>query len=102
MFFFKVIAIALLGALITMIVGRFRESFDPFRYRRIGFFTYQRPERSTERNKLSFYICCGIVYIIFGIMAIKSDYYVFRWYLGAFCSGSAVFFAKYLIEDYMK
>jgi hypothetical protein len=106
----KIIAMALLGALITMGVMYFRDSFDDSsdnsfyetNFRKRPLVKFRFGEEKEPVKKIEFYIAFIIFYAILTFFAFKTDNHDYKWYLGAFCSGSAVFLAKYLIEDYFK
>lgn len=98
----KVIAVALLGALVTMVAGRFRGSYNDSRYGTIQLFKIRFRERTEEENKRGFYISFAVFYIILTFISFNTDDTQYKWYLMSGCAGSAVFYAKYLIEDYFK
>jgi peptidoglycan/LPS O-acetylase OafA/YrhL len=106
----KLIAMALLGALITMGVMYFRDSFNgdsdssfyqtSFRIRPLIRLRFGKEREPVQ--KIEFYIAFIILYIVLAVFCFKTDNQQHKWYAISFCSGSAVFFAKYFIEDYFK
>jgi hypothetical protein len=110
----KLIAMALLGALITIGVMYFRDIFDndsdnssdnssyDTNLKKRPLIQFRFGEEREPVKKIEFYIAFIILYMILAFYSFKTDNHLYKWYIISFCSGSSVFFAKYFIEDYFK